>query len=346
MMSQIALPDLPWLVWLISAIIFLWLLLKFWHALKARWHRTAVLVEAKRFFDGVTQRKSLVPVSTTAFLRPKEKALFASHALLWESRSVREFESGFAGFRIARGVYVGGSKGRSVSRSELQQIDDGTLTITNERVIFDGSHSDRVITIEKLLGIELYSDAVELSLEGRQKSLYFCVSNPPIAYGVLMLCRSADPLDLSNETLDFGFKPPSKFAWQIVPTIASLGVAALSVLMAWKTFRRSENAPATMTQKPSALISSSQEQVEPSAIPASSSVPSPLTQQRVWTDSKGRNLEAMLLTLRKDNDGLYVGQFQRPNGEKFEYRIGLLGASDVELVRGLVRQIEQAKMTP
>lgn len=58
-----------------------------------------------------------------------------------------------------------------------------------------------------------------------------------------------------------------------------------------------------------------------------------LIEQRTWTDGKGRTLQAKLLSVNKDAEGLFVGQFQKPTGEEFEYRIGLLCTPDIEMVK-------------
>jgi len=60
-----------------------------------------------------------------------------------------------------------------------------------------------------------------------------------------------------------------------------------------------------------------------------------LTDMRTWTAKDGRTLEAKLLRLYLV-EGRYVGVFEKPGGETFEYKIGNLSEADVELVKGTV----------
>ena len=60
-----------------------------------------------------------------------------------------------------------------------------------------------------------------------------------------------------------------------------------------------------------------------------------LTQPRTWTSKNGRTLQASLLRLNLV-EGQYVGVFEKPGGEIFEYKIGNLSKADVDLVKGIV----------
>ena len=62
-----------------------------------------------------------------------------------------------------------------------------------------------------------------------------------------------------------------------------------------------------------------------------------LTEQRTWTAKDGRTLQAALLRLDLV-EGQYLGLFEKPEGETFEYKIGNLSADDVEFVKGLLKE--------
>lgn len=49
-----------------------------------------------------------------------------------------------------------------VTRDELTHIDDGTLYITNKRIIFDGQRKNSTIRHSALLGLEMYRDGIVL----------------------------------------------------------------------------------------------------------------------------------------------------------------------------------------
>ena len=85
----------------------------------------------------------------------------------------------------------------------------------------------------------------------------------------------------------------------------------------------------------------------PKAAPSKSSIektplsqkPQVRTNQRTWTDSKGRELEAALIRLFK-TDGVFHGDFERPDGSVFTYKIGNLSEDDINLVKGLLKESE------
>ena len=73
---------------------------------------------------------------------------------------------------------MGGGSGQSTSTQEWALIDTGMLTITNQRVIFDGGQQDRIVALDKIVSVvpKLRRDravvgCIELTAEGRQKSM-------------------------------------------------------------------------------------------------------------------------------------------------------------------------------
>ncbi len=59
------------------------------------------------------------------------------------------------------------------------------------------------------------------------------------------------------------------------------------------------------------------------------------TPLRTWTNKQGDDLEAALVRLFK-MDGVYHGDFQRPNGTVFTYKIGNFSQRDIDLVKQLL----------
>ena len=72
---------------------------------------------------------------------------------------------------------------------------------------------------------------------------------------------------------------------------------------------------------------------------------SALAEERTWTDNQGRTLRASLLSLQKDEQGLYVGRFRRPSGDVFPYHIGNLSLGDIELVKRLSQNLKPTEAT-
>jgi hypothetical protein len=89
------------------------------------------------------------------------------------------------GLRVAKGVWVGGTSGRSASTQEWTKIDVGSLTITNKRLLFDGAKEDRTVPLTKIISVHNTLTGVEVSVEGCQKAMVFDAANPLIASGRL-----------------------------------------------------------------------------------------------------------------------------------------------------------------
>lgn len=82
---------------------------------------------------------------------------------------------------IVRYSAGGGFRVGSLSEQEWTQIDVGTLTVTNQRLVFSGAKADRVVPIKKLVSANVRGlSQVEVTAEGRQKSMVFDAANPMI----------------------------------------------------------------------------------------------------------------------------------------------------------------------
>jgi len=178
--------------------------------------RRQSLNEVRELVQWVQQNQSLPAVDSHLFLKSGENAFYSAACNLWETRSVRSHQSGMAGFRVAKGIYIGGSKGKSVSNQEIAKIDEGVLVVTNKRLVFDGSTADRTVMLNKVLSLNKDSTSIEVSVEGRQKSLYFEVNNSYVLDFVTRICIAAeDPKDLTKGDVEITIdpryaKPPSK----------------------------------------------------------------------------------------------------------------------------------------
>jgi len=88
----------------------------------------------------------------------------------YELRSVRQrvSYSGYStSFRVAKGFYLrsGSYKPRSYSIDQMTLIDNGTIYLTNKRIIFTGNKKNSNIRIDKILNLTPYSDGVEIDKE-------------------------------------------------------------------------------------------------------------------------------------------------------------------------------------
>jgi hypothetical protein len=116
------------------------------------------VVEAPRL---MTKRGEVVHLETSAALM-KEVAVRE-----WQGRS-----SGFS-FPVGGGVRyrVGASRGHLVTvGTQLQTADTGMLTVTNQRVAYLGTSKTLDMPYTKLMGMNLFADAISFSLSNRQNA--------------------------------------------------------------------------------------------------------------------------------------------------------------------------------
>jgi hypothetical protein len=70
-------------------------------------------------------------------------------------------------------------------------------------LVFDGGKENRAVPLQKIIGVENNNSAIEVSVEGRQKSMIFSSSNPLILSAVIRICcQVEDPNDLSKTQLN------------------------------------------------------------------------------------------------------------------------------------------------
>lgn len=105
--------------------------------------------------------------------RPGEIVHLETAAVLMKAVAVREYQAGSRGvsFRIMKGVSyrVGATRGRMVTvGSEVVAIDDGVLSVTSRRVVFSGGAKTLEFRYDKLVGLELFSDGIQLAVTNRQ----------------------------------------------------------------------------------------------------------------------------------------------------------------------------------
>lgn len=164
-------------------------------------HDEKLTTELNDYVEAAKQANKLPTVSTEVFLKAGESAFYDCPSSLYETRAVRQFQAGHVGFRVAQGVWVGATQGQSISNEEWGKIDDGTLTITNMRVIFNGTKGSRNIVLNKIISTQSFIDGLELAVENRQKNLALTAPNPYIASGIIRyLCKSKGVATLPAES--------------------------------------------------------------------------------------------------------------------------------------------------
>jgi len=151
-----------------------------------RWQR--ICAESDAFLHALEQGDEMPVAETHLPLLDNERAYFCAQSSLYETRAVRLYHASHPGFRVTRGVWIGGTRGYSVSRQEWTRIDSGILTVTNRRLVFEGQYETRIFNLRRIMVVNPTRDSVEVSVENRQKSMVFEAKNPLILASILRIC--------------------------------------------------------------------------------------------------------------------------------------------------------------
>ena len=164
------------------------------------------LEAARTFWREAERRGGLLPVESTLFLKNGEQAFFCEKVELMEPRAVRTGTGNRVGFRVARGVWVSTGTSTSESNDVWKRLDEGMLTITNRRIVFDGQMGTRNLELAKLVSVSPRADGIEVAVENRQKSSGFTCANPLKPWLVANVCaRVPDPAKLDATAIEVDF---------------------------------------------------------------------------------------------------------------------------------------------
>jgi hypothetical protein len=153
----------------------------------SRWRQ--ICKEWDCFFALIERIQALAIVPTHIELERNEHAFFCAASSLYETRAVRHYQSTSSSFRVAKGFWIGETRGRSLSRQEWTMIDSGMLTVTNHRIVFDGLKQARSIPLKRVLAFTPMRDSVDIAIESRQKNMAFIARNPLILASIMRLAR-------------------------------------------------------------------------------------------------------------------------------------------------------------
>lgn len=128
----------------------------------------------------VLENSDLPIVQTNISLQKGESCFICVPNVNWfELRAVRKSVSysGYStSFKVAKGFYLrsGSYKPRSYSVDQMTLIDNGTLYLTNKRIIFTGYKKNSNTKIEKILSVSPYEGGVQIDKEtGKSPLLQF-----------------------------------------------------------------------------------------------------------------------------------------------------------------------------
>ncbi len=95
--------------------------------------------------------------------------------------------------RIAKGVSfkVGNTPGYSEEYQEFQDVDQGKVIITSDRLLFLGGKKNLNVKLSKIMDVENYSDAVKIQ-RGTVNPTYFFMDNPALFSVILLTAIESD----------------------------------------------------------------------------------------------------------------------------------------------------------
>jgi hypothetical protein len=128
----------------VPALIVIGILIGLWFLFKGRDRKRTDddLADLCRYFDNVNTARAFPTVELTVTPKKGEFGLINERANLYEMRAHRQ--SVGVSFRVARGVYVG--KRAYVSKQHLDRTGVGTVTLTNQRLLFVSA--SRTVTVQ------------------------------------------------------------------------------------------------------------------------------------------------------------------------------------------------------
>jgi|ERR1035437_790097 hypothetical protein len=170
-------------------------------------NKKLIIQDANSYLDKIKATKSIPVINSNLMLDKGESAFWEEPSKMYETRTVRKSSGGYAGVRLMKGLSVGGYSGSSEGTQEWREIDQGRLTLTNKRIVFDGNKENRIIQINKIIGVNVFLGSVRISGVGKTKDTEFSTKNPYILGALINLVnKTENPLDLSGVNIDIQFQ--------------------------------------------------------------------------------------------------------------------------------------------
>lgn len=119
-----------------------------------------------------------------------EEVYHEAVAQLLKEVTIKEYRGGYGGvsLKVSKNMRVntGGVRGRMVPvGTEIQAIDVGIFSITNQRAVYMGSKKTLEFRFDKLVGAQLFEDALTLQVSNRQTPSTFSFDNPSLVAAIL-----------------------------------------------------------------------------------------------------------------------------------------------------------------
>lgn len=119
-------------------------------------------------------------LQVSLLLKPNEICHFMSPAQLMEELTKTRYVGGSHGasFRVAKGVTfrTGSFRGQPIKENYAKITDDGTLYVTNKKVLFVGMKKNVSYPINKIVDITKYTDGIKFQKENENKPRVFLIN--------------------------------------------------------------------------------------------------------------------------------------------------------------------------
>lgn len=143
----------------------------------------AALDKMKRFW--IIENGEIPVISVSINLQKNERCYFKTPAEWHELRTITKrinYGGPSARIKIMKGLSyrVGSMKVERVTKETMQQLDTGTLYVTNKRLIFTGNKKTSNIKLEKILSVIPYSNGIEIVKDAGRSPVFVVPSEADI----------------------------------------------------------------------------------------------------------------------------------------------------------------------
>lgn len=117
------------------------------------------------------------PIDVNIRLTKNEVCFYSAPSIWAQVKTIRKhhgYVGGSIGVRVAKGVTlrVGKAVPHYTESEEVVDISEGTLFVTNKKVVFDGDRRSTNITFGRLIAYHLYKDAIEIRKSSGKPDLF------------------------------------------------------------------------------------------------------------------------------------------------------------------------------
>jgi hypothetical protein len=116
--------------------------------------------------------RPLVPVAAPNFMLKKdESCYYTAPATLYSMHKERTYQGGYGGVsvRLARGIWVrsGGGRAIPVTSQKMKSDGEGTVYLTDRRLVFVGATKSVEIPFTKMASVEPYADGLRVDVANK-----------------------------------------------------------------------------------------------------------------------------------------------------------------------------------